>query len=236
MKTVKLLSISFILLFAFGLNSTAKKTDNQIRKVRDFNAIKVSSGIDLYLTQANTEKVTIKADQKIIDKIVTKVKDGVLHIYLDKNMSWGWGLNQERKAYVSFDDLEAISASAGSDVYSENNFKLENLKVDASSGSDIRLDDVKADKIWVATSSGSDAYISGKTSYLEARASSGSDIHASELISKDCEVRVSSGSDAKVHATVSIKAHASSGGDIRYRGNPKYKDTHESSGGDISGY
>ncbi len=234
MKTIKLLTFSLAFLFCIGTQALAKKSDSQIRNVPEFSAIKVSSGIDLYLTQSNSEKVEIKADQDIIDEIVTKVKDGVLHIYLEKNMNWQW--NKSRKAYVSFDDLKAIKASAGSDVYSENSFDLDDLKLDASSGSDIKLEDLKANKIWVETSSGSDALLSGEVSHFEARASSGSDIDASDLVSKHCKVSVSSGSDASVHATESLKANASSGGDVRYRGNPSQKNVHESSGGDVSSF
>ena len=231
MKTIKLFTISMALIVCFGAQSFAKKSDTQVRNVSEFSAIKVSSGIDLYLTQGNSEKVEVKADEDIIDKIVTKVKDGVLHIYLEKNMNWKW--NKSRQAFVTFDDLTAIKASAGSDVYSENSFDLEDLKLDASSGSDIKLTDVVAQKIGLETSSGSDAKISGKVEQFEARASSGSDIDAGNLVSKNCKVRVSSGSDATVHATKSLKADASSGGDIRYKGNPTHRDTNESSGGDV---
>ncbi len=231
MKTIKLFTISMALIVCFGAQSFAKKSDTQVRNVSGFSAIKVSSGIDLYLTQSNSEKVEVKADEDIIDKIITKVKDGVLHIYLEKNMNWKW--NKSRQAFVTFDDLTAIKASAGSDVYSENSFDLEDLKLDASSGSDIKLTDVIAQKIWLETSSGSDAKLSGKVEQFEARASSGSDIDAGNLISKNCKVRVSSGSDATVHVTESLKADASSGGDIRYKGNPTHRDTNESSGGDV---
>ncbi|NOY95725.1 MAG: DUF2807 domain-containing protein, partial [Chlorobi bacterium] len=48
-----------------------------------------------------------------------------------------------------------------------------------------------------------------------------------------CRVEVSSGSDASVYVTNELYARASSGGDIRYSGNPEHKDIRESSGGDI---
>lgn len=231
MKTIKRLTFALAFLLGIGTQVLAKKTDRQIRHVPEFNAISVSSGIDLYLTQSGIEKVEVKADQDIIHAIVTKVKNGVLHIYLEKNMNWQW--SKSRQAYVTFDDLEEINAAAGSDVYSENSFKLKDLKLIASSGSDIKLEDLKADKIWLSTSSGSDAHLSGKVNQFEAKASSGSDIDARNLVSKECEVSVSSGSDASVHVTESLKASASSGGDVRYKGNPAHKDIHESSGGDV---
>ena len=234
MKTVKLFICFFALLFCVQTMASQKKDSSQNRNVNDFSAIKVSSGIDLYLTQGNNEEVIVKADTDIIDNIITKVKNGVLHIYFEKNMHWVW--TKSRQAFVTFDDLEALTVSAGSDVYSKNSFELESLKLDVSSGSDIKLEDLSAGKIMLETSSGSDAKLSGDVEFFKASASSGSDIDARDLKSRSCEVRVSSGSDAIVYVTERLDASASSGGDIRYKGSPREKDINESSGGDVYGY
>ncbi len=224
LTTVLTLVISFVVLTAF---STPEKNE---RNVSGFSAIKVSSGIDLYLKMGNTEEVVIEADDDIIDKIVTEVKDGTLKIYVKDKISWKW--RSERKAYVTVKELEKLKASAGADVRSENTIKSNALEVSASSGSDIYLD-VKTKKLLLETSSGSDAKITGTSEMFKARASSGSDIHAAELVTKVCHVSVSSGSDASVNVTDELVANASSGGDVKYYGNPKEKDINESSGGDV---
>ncbi len=233
-RTKALAAFLFFLLITAGSFAMQKRTDKQPRSVESFQSIHVSSGIDLYLTQSDNERVSIQADDDIIDDIITEVKNGVLNIYCKKKFNWGW--TSPRKAYVSFKELKSIHASAGSDVYSDNEFVLTDLDIKASSGSDIRLSNVTATEISLHTSSGSDAFISGETEHFEARASSGSDLDAAKLKSKSCDVSVSSGSDASVFVTQVLKASASSGGDIRYHGNPKHKDINESSGGDISGY
>lgn len=236
MKTGKLL-LTIILGFAAGIGIAAAgnsdKTEN--RNVSNFNAVKVSTGIDLYITMGTTESVKIVADDDIIDELITEVKDGTLKIYMKQSNNWfNWNTgNQTRKAYVTVKELQAIDASSGSDVKSENTLKGEDLKVKASSGSDVVLD-VYYKNLWLDTSSGSDAKISGKTKTLEAEASSGSDIKAQELESKICKVSVSSGSDATVNVTDELYAKASSGADVRYYGNPQVKDIDESSGGDVS--
>ena len=79
------------------------------------------------------------------------------------------------------------------------------------------------------------AKITGKAKYFSASASSGSDIVARDFETEKCQVKASSGSDATVNVSDELIAKASSGADIRYYGNPRTKDTNESSGGDISG-
>lgn len=235
MKSVKNLAI-LVLIAIFGINVAAfagenDKTEN--RKTKSFNSIQVSTGIDLYLTMGNAEEVKIVADDDIIDNIITEVKDGTLKIYMKKTSFFNWGgFNKTRKAYVTVKELEAIHASSGSDVKTENTLKGENLKVKASSGSDIDLDLVYKN-LSLDTSSGSDAKLRGKVKNFDAEASSGSDINAQDLESVICTVKVSSGSDATVNVSEELYARASSGGDIKYYGNPGTKDTDESSGGDI---
>lgn len=236
MKTTKLLFtlvLSIIAGIGIAADGNSDKTEN--RNVSNFNAVKVSTGIDLYITMGTTEEVKIVADDEIIDDLITEVKDGTLKIYMKQSNNWfNWNTgNQTRKAYVTVKELQAIEASSGSDVKSENTLKGEDLKVRASSGSDVEID-VYYKNVWLDTSSGSDAKITGKTKNFEAEASSGSDIKAHELESKICKVSVSSGSDATINVTDELYAKASSGADVRYYGNPQVKDIDESSGGDVS--
>jgi hypothetical protein len=234
MKTIKLFTLLFIVCASF-LSNTLQAEGRQKRQITGFHGVSVSSGIDLYLTQKNVEEVFVEADSDDLDKIITKVEDGILKIYLKErswfNMDWS---KQSRKAYVSFTTLDKLDASAGSDVNSEGILKLNELDMDASSGSDIKIE-LEAEGLNVDSSSGSDIQIKGKVDLLNASASSGSDINASELQTKKCTASVSSGSDIKVNVTEELDANASSGGDISYSGNPKSKDINESSGGDVHG-
>jgi hypothetical protein len=234
MKTLKFL-VLLVLFIVVGANSTVlagNSDETENRKVKDFNAIKVSTGIDLYLKMGDVETVKVVADEDIIDRVITEVKDGTLRIYMKKDNWFNWGDHKTKKAYVTVKELKSINASSGSDVKTEGTLKGESLKVQASSGSDVDID-VIYKNLWIDTSSGSDAKLSGKVKTLEAEASSGSDIKAQQLESKICKVRVSSGSDATVSVTDELYAKASSGGDIRYYGNPSIRDTDESSGGDV---
>jgi hypothetical protein len=235
MKTFKNLSILLIaLVLGANIQSFAFSTEKtETRNLKDFDKIKVSSGIDLYVRMGETEEVKVVADGDIIDQVITEVKDGTLKIYMKQNNNWNWGINKSRKVYVSVKELERLEASSGSDVNSENTLTGENLKVSASSGSDVTLE-IHYKNFTLDTSSGSDARISGKTKNFEAESSSGSDIKAQDLESVICKVSVSSGSDATVNVSDELYANASSGGDVRYYGNPQVKDINESSGGDVT--
>jgi len=236
MKTTKLLfTLVLSIIAGFGIAADGNSDKTEIRTVSNFKAVKVSTGIDLYIKIGTIEEVKIIADDEIIDDLITEVKDGTLKIYMKQSNSWfNWNSgNQTRKAYVTVKELQEIQASSGSDVNSENTLSGENLKVIASSGSDVTLD-IHYKNFSLDTSSGSDAKISGKSKNFKAEASSGSNIKAQDLESVICKVSVSSGSDATVNVTDELYAKASSGADVRYYGNPQVKDIDESSGGDVS--
>jgi hypothetical protein len=237
MKTIKRSAIIVILLFVI-LSANAFAGTNlggkQKRIVGSFSGVSVSSGIDLYLTQGVAEEVVVEADEDIINNIITRVEDGVLRIYVKEShhlFNWNW--NEKRKVYVTFKDLKLIDASAGSDVYGQGTIKLERVRIEASSGSDLELA-LTAQDVEIHTSSGSDATVRGTCATLDASASSGSDLDASGLHSKKCRVSASSGSDASVYASEELDADASSGSDIYYSGNPAQKNINESSGGDVT--
>ena len=235
MKTTLRTSL-FILIFAIGSTLSAlasgNETETQTRNVSGFNAIDVSTGIDLYITMGSTEEVKIVADDEIIDDIKTEVKNGTLHIYMKRNNWFNWRGNKTRKAYVTVKELVELDASSGSDVESENILEGENFKISASSGSDIELE-VHYKNLSLDTSSGSDAELKGKVKNLKLSASSGSDIDASGLESVNCKASASSGSDISLTVTEDLEADASSGADITYHGNPKTRNIDESSGGDV---
>ena len=233
MKTIRyFILLIFSAALGIGAVYAGSSDKTETRTAKNFNAIKVSTGIDLYLLMGNSEEVKIVADEDIIDRIITKVEDGTLHIYMKNSNFFNWGFNKSRKAYVSVKELEKLHASSGSDVFSENTLQGETLEIKASSGSDVKLD-VIYKNLSIDASSGSDAKITGKAKTFEAEASSGSDIVAGNLECVICKVKASSGSDATVNVSDELYARVSSGADVRYYGNPAVKNIDESSGGDV---
>lgn len=226
---------TFILTVCVLISATAvagNSTETQNRDVKGFSAIKVSSGIDLYLRMGNRETVEVVASNSVADKIITEVKNGTLHIYMKKNKWLNWGGNGPREVHVTVSQLEELHASAGADVKTQNTLDGQQLEVSTSSGSDVKLD-LHYKNCSINASSGSDAELYGKVKYLNAEASSGSDIDAKDLDAQFCKVHASSGSDISISVSDELEAHASSGADIIYYGNPKMRDIDESSGGDV---
>ena len=235
--TKKLLALLFVSVLMSSCNVNMFNRVNGNRNVvtadrstsQKFTKIKVSTGLDLYLSQVSKNKVTLEADENLHDIIITEVNDGVLKIYSEKNI---WQA-KARKVYVTVKNLEGLTATSGSDVYTEDVLKVETIKVSATSGADIRIA-LDADTVETSATSGSDIRISGTANNHTSRANSGASIEAYKLISKNATVNVSSGADINIYASESINAKASSGGDIDFKGNPREINKKSSSGGSVS--
>tara|TARA_R110002049_G_scaffold45022_3_gene131626 strand:+ start:18715 stop:19437 length:723 start_codon:yes stop_codon:yes gene_type:complete len=194
----------------------------------NFSGIKVSSGIDLYISQGDT-KISVRADENLHDLIITEVNDGVLNIYVEKNI---WR-SKSKKVYVTLENLNLLKATSGSDVYSETIIRTKEISVSATSGADINIE-VEAQNVETRATSGSDIKIFGTAINLAASATSGSSIDAFDLESKNVIAKATSGADVDVYASEKIEANATSGGDIDFRGNPTVVNKKSSSGGSIS--
>ncbi|AUC85032.1 DUF2807 domain-containing protein [Polaribacter sp. ALD11] len=200
------------------------------RKPQDnFSGIKVSTGIDLYISQGNKNAITVEADENLHDLIITEVNDGVLKIYTDKNI---WRA-KARKVYVTVENLTLLKATSGSDVYSETSIKTNEISISATSGADIKIE-VEAESVETNATSGSDIEIYGTTVNHASNATSGSSIDAYNLKSENVIVKATSGADINIYASKKIDAKATSGGDVDFKGNPTTVNKKSSSGGSVS--
>jgi hypothetical protein len=198
------------------------------RKVQSFKGVKVSSGIDVYLSQGSSERVVVEADENLHEYIRTEVSNGVLKVYSDANIR-----DAERKrVYVTTREIDYIGTSSAGDVIGETPVKADKLDLSASSAGDIDLE-VTADEINVDISSSGNVSLKGSSRKLDASLSSAGDLNANDLEVKEADISASSAGDAEVNVTDKITARASSAGDITYTGNPKYIDAHSSSAGGV---
>lgn len=236
MKNVLLLTaLTAACLSSFAQNEKVIRDDHaQRRDVKGFHAIRVSGGIDLYLSQGDEAVAVSAADPEVRDRIRTTVENGVLEVYMDSE-GWHWNFRGDRKlkAYVSFKQLDALKASGGSDVYIENDIHTDKLDLGLSGGSDLK-GKMTIGELSIVQSGGSDIYIGGAATHLSVHASGGSDFHGYDLQSEECRVEASGGSDIQISANKELTVSASGGSDVYYKGNAALRDHHASGSSSIT--
>ncbi len=233
MKQLFILLITCISLSTFAQNEIINDANAEKRTLSEsFNAITVSDGVDLYLTQGNEESIAVSAsDEKFLERFKTEVENGTLKIYFEsKGFAWLHTDKRKLKAYVSFKNLEKLHASSGTSVFMKGVLTSDKLDCSVTSGAHFS-GEVNIGEMQVDQNSGSTFDITGKADKLKVEVSSGAIFKGYDFSVDFCEAKATSGGGVRIKVNKELAAKANSGGGIRYKGGAIIKNLEVSSGG-----
>lgn len=232
----------FIALFLFFASFvTAQKTvvndaNAEARQLTgSFSSIKVSDGIDLFLTQSDVEAVAVSASKdKFRDNIKTEVRNNTLYISYESSSGVQVIIGSRYlRAYVSFKTLEKIHASGASDINVDGEISVPTLAMELSGASDFK-GKVKLQNLSVDASGASKIKISGSADNVRIDLSGASDVKGYDLVTEVCNAKASGASDISISVNKEFTVHASGACDINYKGNAVLKDMKISGASNIS--
>ena len=232
-KIIKLSSILF-LVFSMtscmfdGVNGDGNVVSKKRKISNDFVRISASRGLDVYITKSKNISLEVEADENLHELIETEVRNGTLYITATKNIR----MASAKKIHLSADHINEIQVNSGAEVYSENTFSSERLVLSVSSGAHAKMD-LRVGDLTCESSSGAGMELRGEANTLSASSSSGGGISAYELKAKECIAKASSGADIKLNVSASFDGSATSGGNIKFKGNPEIIDKNNNSGGSV---
>lgn len=209
-----------------GIKGKGEIITKDITLDQHFSEIKTESGWRVKLVKSSENKITIRAHENLIEQLDNKIDDNRLTIGSKNNIQSG---TREITLYYT-EDLQLIKSSSGSTISSEDIFNQKEIKIEASSGSLVKLN-LKVKQATVDVSSGANIKLKGTSIYFEGEASSGSRIYAENLKTKECKVKASSGAGIDIYNEGYLEASVSSGATIDYYGNPEKVSANESNSG-----
>jgi hypothetical protein len=221
----KIIIISAIVLIHF--QGVAQQSED--RHIGTFRGIKCSEAIDVYLKKGDKENVRVETTGTQLSNVITEVSGSNLKIHMQ---SGNYRDRKNVKVYVTYVSLDKISASSASNVFSNGIIKAGNFDISVSSAASVEIS-LEASSVTLSGSSAGDIVLSGKAKSLEVESSSAADINCYDFECENVNAQASSAGDIKINVTKELEAHASSGGSVRYRGNPSKTNTGSSSGGSV---
>lgn len=219
--------------------NTSSYLNGESRNVGEFAGIQVSTGVIVNFSQESPTNVKVIADADKLQYIVTKVEDGVLKVYVDnkgkKNLKF-----KNISVNVSSPKVGSIKTSSGAIFNAITDINENNLTVDVSSGSVVNGNfnisdntevsvssgavinsEISSKNVMIKGSSGGALNLGGKANLGTIDMSSGAVCNADELKFNMLTAESSSGAIVSGNVKDMLKAKASSGGMIKYKGNPK---------------
>ena len=198
-----------------------------------FHSIRISGGMDLYLSQSSTESLAVSASEdRFKAGIKTVVENGVLRISYEGDKMWGVK-NRKLKVYLSFHDLDKLDASGATDVYVAGTIAVPSLDMVLSGACDFK-GAVKVDKLTMDLSGASDVKISGSATNVKIESSGASDVKGFDLVSEFCTAKASGASDINITINKELNAYASGASDIYFKGSGLIRDLHNSGASNVS--
>lgn len=235
MKNITLSFVLFLSAFISTAQPTLVNDANAEKRTLNagFKAIKISGGIDLYLSQHDTESMAVSATEpKYRDNIKTEVENGTLNIYYDSKAGWTKG-NKKLKVYVSFTTLERLEANGACDVKVAGSISGHSLSLDMNGASDFN-GAINVQWLTMQLSGASDAKINGTAKNVTIESSGASDCKAYDLITENCTAKASGASDINITVNNELNVHASGASEIFYKGTCVIKDLHTSGASTVS--
>ncbi len=183
-----------------------------------FSKIDISSAFDIELIQGVEQKVTVIADENIIEQLTVEFSDGELEVATQNGISIS--PSKQMKLIITAPEFTSIELSGVCNVTSQQQIRgPKSLEFNLSGASSIDLDLI-ADKIEIGTSGVGTIDLSGKTNELEIKASGASNIHCYDLLAQDVSVEISGAGSANVQVNGELEVKVSGAGSVNYKGSP----------------
>lgn len=234
MKTLFIFILSLCGMQVFAQQNIINDNNAVQRDVPSFSGIKVSGGIDVYLSQSDSYALAVSAaEQEYTNNISTEVKNGILVISFRDNNFWRKNGDKKLRAYISFKNIESLEASGASNFYINNSLNLDNLLIKLSGASDI-FGLVTITNLNLDLSGASTVKLKGSAQNIRLNSSGASDVKSYDLKVDNCVAKISGASDIRITVNNSLSASASGASSLFYHGNPEKKDVSSSGASSIS--
>jgi Putative auto-transporter adhesin, head GIN domain len=180
----------------------------QTRETDAFTRIDNRDDVDVRLHVGEPQRVRVRAGEKVIDDVRTKVRDGTLEVTFDRD---GFG---------------------GDDVIVEASVPRL-TGVTASGSGDIEVDGIDADAFDVRSDGSADLELEGAAGRLAVDMDGSGDADLGNLAAREAHVVADGSGDLDVRADERLEVAVDGSGDVRYHGDPAVTQ-HVDGSGDLS--
>lgn len=220
MKTRTLTLI--LLLVIFGTQSLiAQKTEN--RKLSAFTEISLKIGANVHLSQGNDQTVEVKGKESTLQKLITEVRDRKLIIRYPTesffSAKWNPGAVD---VFITIPQIDGLDVVGSGSIIAEDKIETRILDLKVSGSGDIRIGNLKAEKVSSLLSGSGGLFLTAKepASEFKALLSGSGNVKAAGFVANDVNVKIGGSGSCWVTAAKSLVVRILGSGSVFYRGNP----------------
>jgi hypothetical protein len=191
----------------------------QDREINDFTGIKAAGPIDVEVKQAGNYKVTLEADDNIMDLIIVRREGNSLLVKLRDNVHIK--NTSTIQVYVEMPHLKSVDVAGSGNIKSvgviDNNDEID---VDIAGSGDVYLE-VRTPKVSSSVAGAGKTHIVGETRNLKVDIAGSGDVDAAKLKCEEADVNIGGSGNVKVFASLKLDISIAGSGDVVYYGSPE---------------
>jgi len=240
MKTTKIILIALLLPLLVNAQWNSKDrikgNGNMVTKnisTANYDAVRVSGFFDVELVSGEEGKITLKAEENLVEYIEIKVDNNTLKIGVEKGFNIATSRGYKVLITVPFESISEVSLAGSGDINTKNTIKANEFKSTLSGSGDLHLE-VNAKEVSSEVTGSGDMTLKGTADTFKCSVVGSGDMNASALKSDIVSAKVTGSGDCQVYCNENLEARVVGSGDIHYYGDPKKKDTKVTGSGDIS--
>jgi len=195
-------------------NGTIK---TETRKVSNYDKISVAGSFDVKLIKGMEGSITVKADENLMEYIVTEVKNGNLKIRIKKDFNIS--TNKTILVTVPFETINAISLAGSGDVYSEDTIDSSDLKLSLAGSGNLNLN-VSSKNLSSNIAGSGNMTLNGNSNEFYCNIAGSGNVNGDELKALVATVKIAGSGNVKINAVNEIHGKNVGSGNIYYSGNP----------------
>ena len=178
----------------------------------------MSGAFEVDLSQRGRSRLTIEADENLLDHIETTVENGVLIVKTKGNIQNA----KKMKLYITNDMFKALYVSGAVGIEGIGTIKGDVLKLHVSGAGKIHLD-LSLNEISGQISGAGTLLLSGNAYNANLEISGAGNIQAYDLKTDYMDINLSGAASAKVHALEELDVSISGMGSVSYHGSPSVR-------------
>jgi len=207
-----LLSATLILLttVAFAQIRGNGNVVSEKRFVDSFTSIEIDNSIDIFITEGNSNTITVKADENLLPIISTKVSDGVLVVSNTKS----YRSARVMEVHVVMKSIDRLFSSGSGDIYCEGNISGNNVYIKLNGSGDLQAA-FAVKNLEIKLNGSGDAEVSGVRGDFKVYISGSGDLEAEELQLENCVLKTMGSGDIKLSgSTTKLTVKQTGSGDV----------------------
>ena len=211
----------FVLLLFASFQLTFAQT-SQKRDVSAFSEISLRVSANVHLQQGSTQSVEVKGKEESLKKLITEVNDRKLVIRFPNETFFNKWNPGPIDIYITVPQIDGLSISGSGSITSEGKIESRILDLAISGSGDIKLGDLKAEKVSSALSGSGNIHLSGSQNAVNLKiAISGSgNVKGIDFPADNVDIKISGSGNCWVNSIKKLTVHLAGSGNVVYRGNP----------------